>query len=128
MGMGDNELHESRPRLTWLLRKVAQTGRILRAMHGLDPDGPVTPEALLVSVHPESRGALPTSYAHLPRRGGSFDQAYRVVLPNGASRWIQARVNGIRPIRPLRACPGFAPTRLRGIGIALRNLATSPRR
>jgi two-component sensor histidine kinase len=79
------------------------TGSV-RALHGLDPDGPLTPEALLAAIHPDHHAELLAAHAELVRQGGTFDQVYRVILPGGGSRWIQAR-----GLVERRAAEGSAP-------------------
>lgn len=68
----------------------------LLRLHGL-PGGRrravrrVSLRRLLRTVHPGDRALMMAEQARLARQGGSFNREYRVVLPDGRVRWLQAR-------------------------------------
>ena len=75
------------------------TGRIwatphAKALYGFDPDAEVDLEAVLAVVHPDDAGRLRGTVARVAASGGEFWDEYRVVLPGGVSRWINARGHG----------------------------------
>ncbi len=61
----------------------------LRALYGLDVDGPgVTPRQITAMVHPEDRAAF-LDNARAGADAGAWDQEYRVILRDGTTRWLQ---------------------------------------
>lgn len=71
-------------RLTWDER--------CRRMFGLGADEPTSYELFMQRLHPEDRaaGARAVERALDPAEGGRYDVEYRVVLPDGAVRWLRA--------------------------------------
>jgi two-component sensor histidine kinase len=86
-------------------------GAALRALHGLPPDGPLDPAAVLTVVHPDDRATLAATLERLAAQGGPFEQEYRVLLPEGGLRWLQLR-GALRP--PGDGRPG-PPWRVAGV-------------
>lgn len=64
-----------------------------RAIHGWDPEEPVTLEAYLKRIHPGDleRIAAGVKRAHDPAGDGLFDVEHRIVLPDGSIRWTSIR-------------------------------------
>jgi len=64
-----------------------------REIFGLGPDEPVFYSTFLERVHPDDREPVDTVVRRAldPAGSGEFEAAYRVVQPNGALRWAQAR-------------------------------------
>ncbi|MGG5811929.1 HWE histidine kinase domain-containing protein [Falsiroseomonas sp. CW058] len=71
----------------------------LRALYGIAPDVPIDFDTVLAVVHPADRAALAEARERLTREGGTFDHRYRVVLPGGEVRWLQARGAVLDPRR-----------------------------
>lgn len=94
--MGTWEWHIASGRVTW--------SPMLEAIHGLPPgtfDG--TFEAYQRDIHPDDRDrVVATIQATL--HGGSHDLQYRIVLPDGSVRWLEAHGHLVRDAagRPLR--------------------------
>jgi PAS domain S-box-containing protein len=86
-------------------------------LHGLPLNPPATPETWLECLHPDDRPRIqaaveaihrsPNGETDLPR-DTVIDDEYRVLLPDGAVRWIASRVR-------LIAAPGDGPPRLLGV-------------
>jgi len=70
---------------------LTDDGQALRALHGLSPEGPLGFDILLAGVHPDDRHACRAARARAVRLGGSFLHEYRVLLPDGRIRWLEAR-------------------------------------
>lgn len=63
----------------------------LEVLHGLPPGTfPDSAEGYLALVHPEDRDLI-VSAARGGGNGGRFDVRYRVLLPDGAERWLSTR-------------------------------------
>ena len=62
-----------------------------RRLVGAPREGPTSSEVLFARVHPEDRPRLRERAERLRLTGGEWDEEYRVVLPNGAVRWILSR-------------------------------------
>ncbi|WP_437819810.1 PAS domain-containing protein [Sorangium sp. So ce1078] len=79
-------------------------------IHGLPvEDGGVQPDAALACVHPEDRSRVAAELEALLWRAGSGEMTYRIVRPDGATRWIHARTEVDRahdgtPARMLGTC------------------------
>jgi PAS domain S-box-containing protein len=62
-----------------------------RALLGLAPDTRLDSAALIARVHPEDRAARAAAIRHALETRGAYAMEYRVLLPDGALRWIGAR-------------------------------------
>ncbi|MFZ5445466.1 MAG: PAS domain S-box protein [Myxococcota bacterium] len=64
-----------------------------RSVAGFGPDEPVSLPALMERVHPDDRAPLLAAVqrAHAPGGDGSFEIEYRLVRPDGTTRWLAAR-------------------------------------
>ncbi len=84
-GIGSFEWDRVSGRFTW-------TPEMFR-LHGFDPDAP--PDDLFVAwasrIHPAERDAVVQSVHRCMTEGGPMQAEFRVVLPNGETRWILAR-------------------------------------
>ncbi len=83
-GIGTWDYEITTGRLTWDER--------CRRMFGLEGDDPPTYEQFLERLHPEDRerGARAIERALDPADASRYDVEYRVVLPDGATRWLRA--------------------------------------
>ncbi|HEY0021385.1 MAG TPA: PAS domain S-box protein [Longimicrobium sp.] len=60
-------------------------------LHGLDPaDGPRTLDGFMSFVHPDDRQRLADACAQVIREGTPLGIRYRIVRPDGATRWLHA--------------------------------------
>ncbi|WP_437728330.1 PAS domain-containing protein [Sorangium sp. So ce861] len=81
-----------------------------RRIHGVPREsGGVQPDAAIACVHPEDRARVAAELEALVWRGGSGETTYRIVRPDGATRWIHARTEVERardggPARMLGTC------------------------
>jgi diguanylate cyclase (GGDEF)-like protein/PAS domain S-box-containing protein len=82
--LGSFELDLVTGAMTW----SAEQYRLL----GVDPSLPPSRELILSTVHPDDRAALEGAWADAIRRAASFDLHCRLVRPDGAQRWVHARV------------------------------------
>ncbi|WP_437338629.1 PAS domain-containing protein [Sorangium sp. So ce394] len=79
-------------------------------IHGLPSEsGGVRPDAAIACVHPEDRARVAAELEGLLWRAGSGEMAYRIVRPDGATRWVHARTEVERapdggPARMLGTC------------------------
>ncbi|MEO6362330.1 MAG: PAS domain-containing protein, partial [Caldimonas sp.] len=65
-------------------------GRPAVRLLGLDPShGTPSSEQAIARIHPDDRARM--SYAESTRRAGRYAQRYRVVHPDGATRWIHSQ-------------------------------------
>ncbi|MFI5042845.1 MAG: PAS domain S-box protein, partial [Acidimicrobiales bacterium] len=64
-----------------------------RAIHGWDPNQPVTHADFIAAVHPEDRARVIDSVAraHDPAGDGRWEIEHRIVRPDGEMRWLHAR-------------------------------------
>jgi signal transduction histidine kinase len=88
--MAENTAHVG----TWI-REVA-TGKIWasdewREIHGFSVDEEITVEKFFDRVHPGDRDVLLTAQANMIEWKDVTNQSYRVVFPNGQTRWLQSR-------------------------------------
>ena len=63
----------------------------LNPMLGFAPGEPISGKSLLTHVHPEDREATRSALQRALEEKSGYSTEYRVVLPNGAERWIAAR-------------------------------------
>ncbi|MBV1796994.1 sensor histidine kinase [Siccirubricoccus sp. G192] len=68
-----------------------EAGAALRALYGLPAEGRIDFTAMLAAVHPEDRAFLTAERARLATGGGGFRHEYRVIHPDGRTRWLQTR-------------------------------------
>lgn len=61
-----------------------------RSMYGLAPDEPISLERSLATVHPEDLESVKNAVTRSLTTGGDYAADYRVVLPDGSTRWITA--------------------------------------
>ncbi|MGK3963784.1 PAS domain-containing protein [Sorangium sp. So ce118] len=77
-------------------------------IHGVPiEDGGVRPDVAMECVHPEDRQRTAAEIEAILRQRPSGEVTYRIVRPDGATRWIQARVEVAR-------APDGAPARVLG--------------
>ncbi len=67
-------------------------------------------DGLLQRLHPEDREAVRHAPAQALERGGRYEAEYRVLLPDGRSRWIASRA-------ALERASGGKPVRMRGVSL-----------
>jgi PAS domain S-box-containing protein len=60
-------------------------------LFGFAPNAPIDHATLAGRVHPDDRAARATAIAHALATGGSYESEFRVILPDGSTRWIAAR-------------------------------------
>jgi len=76
---------------------------------GFVPGEAIDHDTLAGRVHPDDRAARAAAIQHMLTTGGSYESEFRVVLPDGSSRWMAARGR--------RLSPGNGPTRILGIAM-----------
>ena len=59
-----------------------------RELFGFSPREPLSHHAILERLHPDDREAFEHRVASEPRQGGQYRSEYRVLLPDGTTRWI----------------------------------------
>jgi PAS domain S-box-containing protein len=79
-------------------------------LYGLSPGQPVTYEAVTARIHPDDRPRVKATHQTAITSGGSYEQEYRVLLPNGGVRWILARGEAIHDSKG-------KPTALAGVAV-----------
>ena len=76
-----------------------------RALFGLAPAEPLAVDGIMQRVHPDDRDTLRQTQASAiaGSNGGRYETEYRVLMPDGTTRWISSRarveVDAGRPIR-----------------------------
>ena len=82
-----------------------------RKFFSFEPDEPLHYESLAGRVHPDDSAVRATAIQQVLESGGSYEAEYRIILPDGAVRWVAAR--GHRP------SPGGndAPPRIIGVSM-----------
>ena len=80
-----------------------------RELFGLQSHGEVTYEDFVQRIHPEDRAARARAIERAVETGSAYVAEYRVLLPDGAMRWIVSRgrvesSDSSRPIRMLGVC------------------------
>ncbi len=124
--LAETAVEETKERLLHAIR-VSQTGIFdhdhvadtlywspkLREIFGWGPDEPTSLQHFLTLVHPEDLPAVEAdvAQAHNPAGDGIWDESYRVLLRDGAVRWVVSRsqtffggVDGARyPVRTVGA-------------------------
>jgi PAS domain S-box-containing protein len=76
-----------------LVTQVLQTDALMRSFCGLNPGEELPLERMLALVHPEDRERVVAGMTEAFRReaSGAYHVEYRLPLPNGAWRWVEAR-------------------------------------
>jgi PAS domain S-box-containing protein len=67
-----------------------------KALYGLAPDEPMSFTSFLSRVHPDDRERVEQDQYRLLASPGPYESEFRVVLPNGAVRWILSRGESVR--------------------------------
>jgi PAS domain S-box-containing protein len=67
-----------------------------RKLYGIGPDEPFDWTAFLKRVHPDDRGRVAADHSRLFSEPGPYESEFRVVLPDGSTRWILSRGETIR--------------------------------
>lgn len=62
----------------------------------LDPNTPASGERFFKSVHPEDREGLRQAVDRVVKEGRGYEHVFRIVLPNGRFRWLDARGKLVR--------------------------------
>jgi PAS domain S-box-containing protein len=62
-----------------------------RSTVGLDPAERVDLARFLRAVHPDDRQGVEHAIRHSLTNGGEYDRQYRIVLPDGRTRWLASR-------------------------------------
>ena len=60
-------------------------------LFGFEPREPIDHATLGGRVHPDDRAARSTAIQHALVTGGPYEAEFRIMLPDGSSRWIAAR-------------------------------------
>ena len=68
-----------------------------REIFGYAADTEITMELFLESVHPDDRDRIRDAVARALEQGSEVDTDYRIVLPDGNTRWIESRGRVQRP-------------------------------
>jgi PAS domain-containing protein len=74
-----------------------------RRIYGLTPDEPPTWERLVRLLHPEDRDEVVAKVMALVDTDGILDERHRIVLPDGAVRWVHVTAREDGPTRLLGA-------------------------
>jgi PAS domain S-box-containing protein len=88
----------------WDIRKdVILSDNAGRALYGIPPDTPITFQTFAETLHPDDRAMTEQAVRASLSGDGGYHASYRIVLPGGAIRWIEAagRVEFDRAKRPL---------------------------
>jgi PAS domain S-box-containing protein len=81
-----------------------------RELFGFPPDRDLDLECILAAVHPEDRDRIRRTAEETIQSGRDNSVEYRIIFPDGNTRWILSRG------RPYRSSPGD-PARLMGVSI-----------
>jgi len=80
-----------------LVTNVVTCSADLEAVCGLTPGAfGGTPEAMLRVIHPDDRGAFIEAARRTLETGGDHHASYRIVRPDGAVRWVEAKGHVVR--------------------------------
>jgi len=71
--------------------KAYEASDLCKLNYGRRPDETFTFENLVETIHPEDRPRILAAIDNAIRNGVDYDVEYRVVLPSGELRWLQAR-------------------------------------
>ena len=74
-----------------------------RRLYGLTPDEPATWEGFVRLLHPEDRDEVVAKVKAVIATDGVFDERHRIVLPDGAVRWVHVTARTDGPNRLLGA-------------------------
>jgi signal transduction histidine kinase len=77
-----------------------------RQLYGITADEPINWQRFLSTLHPDDREPIQQSVQAALKGDGAFNASYRVNLPDGVTRWIEARGTvefngGHQPVRML---------------------------
>ena len=86
------------------------TSALCREIFGRDPARDFPYDALLAAIHPRDRARVEAAVAGSLDATGSYDIEYRIIRPDGATAWVQARA------KMVRAHDG-TPLRLAGVSL-----------
>jgi PAS domain S-box-containing protein len=67
-----------------------------RAIFNFAPDEPLSRELFLSRVHPEDRAQVDEAIEHAREAAGSFEVEYRLLRPDGETRWLISRGRYLR--------------------------------
>ena len=81
-----------------------------RRLYGIQDQGLIRIQRILGAVHPEDRATTAHAIARAQQGDGAFRAEYRVLLPDGALRWIASRGN-------VEFDSAHRPLRMRGVSI-----------
>ncbi len=81
-----------------------------RPLYGVSRDEKITWSRFVATLHPEDRGGVQQALDAALRGDGRFSSDYRVVLPDGGVRWIDA-------LGRVEFGAGGKPLRLRGVSL-----------
>src|SRR3954462_491257 len=59
-----------------------------RKLWAFDPDEPVSVQLARARQHPDDRARLDDERSHLLNEGGAYETTFRIVLPDGSTKWI----------------------------------------
>ncbi len=68
--------------------EIVEADERLRALYGLAPDAPVSSLDLGAVVHPDDQELVTQGWVDAVAAGRRYEQQYRIVMPDGQSRWI----------------------------------------
>jgi PAS domain-containing protein len=85
-------IHDSIPQFRW----DARTGECwwsagFRDLWQFDPDEPASLELERSRQHPDDRARLDQERARLLSEGGAYETSFRIVLPEGSTKWLLSR-------------------------------------
>ena len=60
-------------------------------LFGFDPNVPLDHSTLAGGVHPDDRATRAQAIQHALATGGVYESEFRIILPDGSTRWIAAR-------------------------------------
>lgn len=89
---------------------AAQVSDDFRALYGLPPGARCDLSTILDRVHPDDRPIFLADHARLAAEGGRFTAEFRVVLPDGAIRWVHTEGEA-------DPGPNGMPLRIRGVNL-----------
>ena len=72
------------------------TSGITRENYGRDRARPFTHDEMVAAVHPDDRDRRSAAYARSIDRGVDYDVEFRVLCPDGSTRWVNKRAQVLR--------------------------------
>jgi PAS domain S-box-containing protein len=67
-----------------------------KGLFGVAPHEPFDLPAFLALVHPDNRECVENDYRRIIAEPGPYEAEFRIVLPDGSTKWILSRGEGIR--------------------------------